>query len=591
MTPTTQAHRFPRPSALVALRGLKTAQLSNQVLAGITLAALMIPLNIGYAQVAGLPPVVGLYATILPMFAWGLLSSSRNLIAGPDAPIAALVGSVLLALAPAADPRYVELAYGLAIVSALLFLAFWLFRLGFLANFLSKAVLIGFISGLGLEVLTSQVEKIMGIHVDAEHWLVEVWEIIKSIPEANIYSVIIGVGAIVLIRLLKRYAPKVPGALVALILATILVAAFGWVDKGVSVLGEIPSGLPSFHVPQITLQDYLSLLPGAAAVVGITMAEGLLIARKYASKYGDRVDPDQELFAFGAANLATGLTGGFIVGSSASRSAAMDSAGMRSQIPSIVGAITVAIVLLFLTGLLALVPNAVLAGIVANAVLALIEVDALRELYRQRRSEFAIAVVCMASVLALGPLRAVIIAFLLSAVDVVRRASTPFIGALKPLPDGSAYVPGEDLSGSMPVPGLIVFRFGAELFFANATSFQERVKQVVEEAGPSLRWFVLDAEAISDVDTTGADALAEVVDYFDKRQITLALARLEPPVRDLLGRYGLRDKIGQNHVYPSNRAAVRAFLEACRASEMPAPGGNSNSAVSPPTVVVEGTIQ
>lgn len=561
MTAPTQAitQRFTQIKFITALRVLNPADLPNQIIAGVTLAALMIPLNIGYAQVAGLPPIVGLYAAIVPMIFWGLFSSSRNLIAGPDAPVAALIGSLLAGLAAQSDPRYVELAYAQALMTGAIFFLFWFFRLGFLANFLSKAVLVGFISGLGIEVLTSQIEKIMGISVEADRWLVEVADIIRSIPLANIYSVIIGVGAIVLIRVLKRYAPKVPGALVALILATALVAIFGLDQKGVSVLGTIPAGLPTLHIPQVGPTDYLDLSLGALAIVGVTMAEGLLIARKYAQKYGDEIDPDQELFAFGAANIASGFTGGFVVGSSASRTAAMDSSGMRSQIPAIVGAIVVAIVLLFLTGLLALVPNAVLGGIVANAVVSLIEVGELRELYRLRASEFWIAAVALASVLALGALPAVIIAFLLSAIDVVRRAANPQASAMKVLADGTGYVPDRDWHGTMVVPGLVLFHFGAELFFANSNTFQDRVKQIVREAGDKVKWLVLDAEAITDIDTTGAEAVEHTIEFLKSEGITFAIARPEPPIPELLERYRLLDKIGKEHLFPTNQDAVEAY--------------------------------
>ena len=560
MPPSTKVHDLPKLEALTALRGVKPADLGVQILAGVTLAALMIPLNIGYAQVAGLPVVVGLYAAILPMIFFGLFSTSRNFIAGPDAPIVALIGSALLFFAATDDPRYLELAYGLALLTGVLLILFWFFRLGFLANFLSKAVLVGFISGLGIEVLTSQVQKIMGIHVEADRWLVEVWDMIRSIPQANIYNVIIGVGAIVLIRLLKRRAPKIPGALAALILATLLVAGLGLDQLGVSLLGEIPTGLPSFHLPQIGLADYVNLIPIALAVVGITMAEGLLLVRKYAGKYDDKVDSNMELFALGAANLATGLTGGLVVGSSASRTAAMDSAGMRSQIPSLVGAVVVALVLMFLTGWLALIPNAVLAGIVANAVLALVDVDGLRALYRQRRSEFWIAGVCLVSVLALGPLPAVVIAFLLSTIDVVRRAANPQTSVMVPLPDGHGYYPSQDLANTMTIPGLILFRFGAELFFANANTFQEHAKYAVENASATVKWFVLDAEAVSDIDTTGAEALEQVLAYLEQRGITFALARAGPPIPQLLERYQLTEKISQERCYASNREAVQAFL-------------------------------
>lgn len=547
---------------MTALRGVNPAEMPNQIIAGITLAALMIPLNIGYAQVAGLPPIVGLYASIVPMILWGLFATSRNLVAGPDAPVAALIGSLLVTFAATTDPRYIELAYAQAIVVAFVFFLAWFFQLGFLANFLSKAVLVGFISGLGIEVLTSQISKIMGIHVESERWLLEVFELIRRIPEANWYSVAIGVGAIVLIRVLKRYAPKIPGALVALILATALVAVFGLDQKGVSVLGEIPAGLPTLHLPQVGIVDYIRLFPGALALAGVTMAEGLLIARKYAQKYNDQIDSNQELFAFGAANIASGLTGGFMVGSSASRTAAMDSSGMRSQIPAIVGAIVVALVLLFLTGLLALVPNAVLGGIVANAVVSLIEIDEQRELWKYRRAEFWIAMVCLASVLAFGALEAVIIAFLLSTILVVGRASNPQTTVLKLLPSGKGYASSSDLSSPMTVPGLILFRFGAELFFANANAFQDSVKKLVGGNQEKIEWFVLDAEQISDIDTTGREVLEQTIEYLREKQITFAMSRVHHPLPELLERYELLDKIGKEKLYATNRDAVGAFRQA-----------------------------
>ena len=549
---------LPKIKMLAALHDLRAAGLSSQITAGITLATLMIPLNIGYAQMIGLPPAVGLYACLAPMIFFALFSASRNLVAGGDAAVTALMGSLLITLAPIGDPRYVELAYALALITAVILFAFWLFRLGRLADFLSKAVLLGLVSGLGLEVLTSQMQKIMGIHVEANEWLSEVWEMVRHVPAANLYSVALGVGSIVLIRLLSRYAPKTPGALVALVLATGMVPIFGLGQNGVKVLGQVPAGLASFHIPQVGLMDYINLFPGALAIAGITMAEGLLLVRKYATKYRDEIDADQELFALGMANLATGLTGGFVVGASASRTAAMDSAGMRSQIPGIVGAVVVGIVLLFLTDLLAIVPIAVLAGIVANSALGLIEVHGLQEIRRLRRTEFQIAVTCLICVLALGPLEAVIIAFLLSTIDVVRRAANPQMSVMRLLPGGSAYAPCSDFTNAMPVPGLILFRFGAQLFFANANTFHEGVKQIIACNTPT-RWFVLDAEAVSDMDTTGAEAMAHTIEDLKNRGITFALARAVTPLPELLKRYGLLEKIGKDRFYATNRAAVEAY--------------------------------
>lgn len=557
---TTSAKSFTPPTVLVGLRGASRATLPREVLAGVTLAALMIPLNIGYAQVAGLSPVVGLYAAIVPMIAFALFSSSRNLVASPDAPIAALVGSILITLAIPGEPRYEQLAFALAVLSAGFFFLFWFFRLGFLANFLSRAVLIGFITGLGIEVLTSQIEKIMGIHVEAEGYFREVIEIIKSIPEANRYSVLIGVGAIVIIWALKRSAPKLPGALIALIVTTAAVAIFGWADKGVSVLGAVPAGLPSFSFPRISIWDWTRLVPGAVAVTAITVAEGLLIGRQYAQKYGDSLDSDQELFAFGAANLAAGVTGSLVVGSSASRTAAMDDAGMRSQLPSLVAAGVVAIVLVFFTDILALLPEAALGGIVAFSVLKLIEVGELRGLYHLRRSEFWIAIVCMLSVLVLGPLQGVVIAFLLSTIDIVRRAAQPQSAVLTELP-GGGYRASSGAHQVATAPGLILYRFGAPLYFANANLFHDHIQRLLATTDPPAEWFVLDSEAITDIDTTGAEALEQVLEMCKRSRVVFAVSRAHGSVPDLLERYGLMEEIGEERMYGTNRDAVHAFYD------------------------------
>ncbi len=560
-TETSAPHRI---QLFRGLRGIRRADLPREAMAGITLAALMIPLNIGYAQVAGLPPVVGLYTAILPMVAFGLLSSSRHLVAGPDAPIAALIGSLLGALAATADPAYVQLGYAQAVVCGLVFVGFWWFRLGFLANFLSKAVMVGFVSGLGIEVFTSQLQKIMGVHVEGEGYFRELAALISAIPQTNLYALAIGLGTVVVIRVLKRFAPAVPGALVGLILSTAIVALFGLDQRGVSVLGPVPSGLPVPTIPQVPLSSWLALFPGALAICGVTLADGLLVGRRYAQKYGDGIDADQELLAFGVAGLAAGLSGGFAIGSSASRTAALDGVGARSQVPSLVGAGVVALVLVFFSGLLALLPNAALGGIVANAVLSLIEVDELRSLYRLRRSEFGIAGVCLLSVLVLGSLQAVIIAFLLSAVDLVRRVASPATAVLTPLPGGEAFHVDQGAHQGVSLPGLIIYRFGGPLFFGNANAFQDELQGLVEHApgrhhGTPVKWVVLDASAITDVDSTGADALEQTLDTLQRAHVTLAVARAAPPLPDVLSTYGLTDRIGKDRFFETDRAAVHAF--------------------------------
>ncbi len=573
--------RWPRPFA--GLQGVTLADVPREASAGITLAALMIPLNIGYAQVAGLPPVAGLYAAIIPLAVYALLTSSRHLVTSPDASMAGLVGAALVAFAVPGDPLRLQYALALALLCGILFLLFWAFRLAFLANFLSRAVMAGFITGLGIEVFTNQVRKIlaaphvadaasgvlmaaeqikeaMASSVNTEGYFVEVIALVHSIPRANLYSVAIGVSAFLIVRLMKRYAPKIPGALVALVLLTTIVAWFDLAAKGVGVLGAIPSGAPTLTLPHIPAADYLGLLPSALAIVAILLCEGLLVVRSYSSKYGYKVDGDQMLFAYGAANLAAGFTGSLLTGNSPSRSAAMDASGAKSQLPSLVAAVTIAVVLLFFTDLLAFLPNAALAGIVANAVLSLIEVHELRELWHMRRSDFWIAAVCLLSVLALGPLRAVLIAFLMSTIDVIRRASRPDTTALVEAADGSHFAPAA-VGDAANSSGLVVYRFGAPLYFANATLFLDEVEQLIDRAPTPVRWFVLDAEAMVDVDTTGAGVLRQAIRMLADRHVVFAVTRADRSFRSWLEEYELMKLIDQRRFYPTNRQAAEAFRE------------------------------
>jgi len=352
----------------------------------------------------------------------------------------------------------------------------------------------------------------------------------------------------------------VPGALVALIVMTVIVAVFDLHEKGVSVLGTIPSGLPALTVPNVPLADYVRLFPAAIAVVGITLAEALLLVRSYDRKHGVKSDGGQVLFAYGVSNVAGAFSGSLVTGPSASRSAAMDDAGAGGQVPSLVAAGTIALVMIFFTDELASLPTAALAGIVASAVLKLVEVGELREFWHLRRSEFWIAVVCAISVLALGPLQAVVIAFLLATIDLLRRASRPGTWVLREAPDGSHFLPEE--AGSAPdTSGLVVYRFGAPLYFANASLFEEEVEKLVTQATTPVTWLVLDVEAMIDIDTSGAEVLHQVLPDLADRGVTVAISRANPELLDLLKRYHLLEFIGDEHIYPTNRHALAAFRE------------------------------
>jgi len=571
--------KFQWPTMFTGLRGMTWANLPSEISGGITLAALIIPLNIGYAQVAGLPPVFGLYAGIIPLVIFALFTSSRHVVGSPDAPISAILGALLIGFAPIGDPLRVQYALALALLCGLLFFLFWLFRLAFLANFLSRAVLAGFITGLGIEVLTNQVRRILGAahtegtglasiahqfhetmqtSVDTTGYFVELTALFESIPHANLYSVAIGLGAFVIVRLMKKYAPKAPAALIALILMTVIVAVLGLDQKGVKVLGEMPSGLPSFTLPNIPLSEYLRLLPGALAVVGITLCEALLLVRSCSRKHNTKADGNQVLFAYGMSSIASGFSGSLVSGPSASRTAAMDAAGSRTQLSSLVAAATVALVMVFFTDQLAYLPTAALAGVVASAVLNLIEVGELKELWHIRRSEFWIAIVCLVSVLVFGPLQAVIIAFLLAMIDLLRRASKPGAWVLREAPDGSHFVP-EETDHSPDTSGIIIYRFGAPLYFANSSFFEEEVEKLVTQAATPTKWFVLDAEAMVDIDTTGEETLQQVLTSLAKRGVTVAVSRANKSTAALLSRYRLLELIGEDRLFPTNRHAITAF--------------------------------
>ena len=325
------------------------------------------------------------------------------------------------------------------------------------------------------------------------------------------------------------------------------------------MLGKVALAAPGLSLPQIPMDAWLKLIPSALAVACITLCEGLMVSRRYSQKYGYKADGNQVLFAFGMANITAGLTGAFAMGNSPSRAAAMDSLGSRSQLPSLVAAGAVALVLLFFADAMAFLPNAALAGIVANAVMSLIDIKGLRQLYRMRRAEFWIAMVCLFSVLVLGPLRAIIIAFLLTAIDVVRRASRPHTSVLQEAADGSYLSPGT--GNDLTAPALIVYRFGAPLYFANANLLVEQVEQLVTQSSKPIECFVLDAQAIVDIDTTGAEALKQVLDLMESHNITFALSRASRSIQLLLRQYGLFERVTENRLYPTNRQAITDFTK------------------------------
>jgi len=396
------------------LPGLTRHNLVRESAAGVTLLAIAVPLNIGYAQIAGLPPTAGLYALVLPGIAFALLASSRQLVASPDAAAAALVASSIGGLAVAGSDDYLTMALAQALIGGVIFLVCAFFKLGFLANFLSEPILIGFVGGLALDILVSQVAKMLGVSIDSgAEFTTKVGQLVAGLGTTNPWSLALAAAAVVVLMGGRAIARQVPWALVVLVVGTLTVVLAGLEDRGVKVLGPVDAGAPQLVWPALSWGEWAALVPSAAALTLVAMAEGLLVSRKYGQKRGYSTNPDRDLFGFGIANLASGITGGFTVGSSTSRTAATDQLGSRTQVPTLVAAVGTLLLLVFGTGLLEHIPSPAIGAIVAVAVLPLLGFVELAELWRLRRFEFGVGAVCFLGTLLLGPIVGIVLAFVL----------------------------------------------------------------------------------------------------------------------------------------------------------------------------------
>ena len=538
------------------LAGLTRRNAAREAIAGITLLAIAVPLNIGYAQIAGLPPTAGLYALVVPGIAYAMLVSSRQVVASPDAAAAALVGSSVGGLAVAGSADYLAMALAQAILCGALFALAAVFRLGFLANFLSKPILVGFVGGLALDILVSQIAKMLGIKIDSGSGFEDkAGSLILGLPNVNGWSVLISVPAVAVLVAGRRLARTVPWALVVLITATTAVVAAGLEAKGVSVLGAVDAGPPALAWPRLDWNMWLALIPSAIALTMVTMAEGLLVARSYSEKRGYGTSPNRDLLAFGAANAAAGATGGFAIGSSTSRTAAMDQLGSRTQLPTLVAAGGTLLLLMFGTALLEHIPAPAIGAIVGVAILPLLGIREFRSLWRQDRFEFLIAAACFLVTLLIGAIPGIVIAFVLALINLARRASTPAIDVL-----AADDRPGSSLLDPAPLgtptaPGVLVIRMAAPLFFANGSVLSQSVKRAVSTI-PGVHHVVLDLEAVTDIDVTGAEAFAALSDWLRRHKVNLAFSRPRRQIRDRMDSLGMARGAT---FYPTNREALAAL--------------------------------
>jgi SulP family sulfate permease len=540
------------------LAGLTRRNVGRELLAGVTLLAIAIPLNIGYAQIAGLPATAGLYALVLPTVLYALVVSSRQLVASPDAAAAALVASSIGGLAVAGSADYAVLAMAQAIISGILFLLLAVFKLGFLANFLSKPILVGFVGGLALGILVSQIAKMLGVRIDSGGEFVEkTVQLVAGLGTVNGWSLLISAASVTVLLVGRRLLPAVPWALVVLVLATVTVVLTSADQAGVDVLGEVPAGPPALTWPVISWTEWLALVPSAIALTLVTVAEGLLVARSYAEKRRYPTSPNRDLSAIGLANIAAGASASFAVGASTSRTAAMDQAGSRTQLPSLVLAAGTLLLLLFGTALLADIPSPAIGAIVAVAILPLLGIREFIGLWRLDRFEFWIAAVCFLVTLLIGSIPGILVAFVLALINIAERASTPAIDVLARNDNPTGSLLDEAPAGEVTAPGVVVIRMAAPLFFANGSVFAEAVKRAVTSAGDgAVAHVVIDMEAVTDVDVTAAEAFEGLRTWLGQHDIGIAFSRVRSGALPRLRRFGI---IEDAPVYPTNRDAVAAL--------------------------------
>ena len=540
------------------LAGLTRKNLVTELLAGVTLLAIAIPLNIGYAQIAGLPASAGLYALILPTAVYALLVSSRQVVASPDAAAAALVASSIGGLAAAGGAAYAQLALAQAVIGGVLFLLMAYFKLGFLANFLSKPILIGFVGGLALDILVSQIAKMLGVKIGAgEEFVGKLQGLVGGLSTINLWSVLISLAAVAVLLGGRRLLPRVPWALVVLVAATVAVVLAGLDRQGVDVLGDVPSGPPRFTWPVIDWAQWLALVPSAIALTLVTTAEGLLVSRSYGEKRHYRTRPNRDLAAFGLSNIAAGAQGSFTVGASTSRTAAMDQAGSRTQLPSLVLAAGTLLLLLFGASLLSDVPSPAIGAIVSVAILPLLGFKELARLWHLDRFEFAVGVVCFLVTLFIGAIAGILVAFVLALINLAKRAANPAIDVLAADDNPTDSLLVEAPPGTLTAPGVVVVRMAAPMFFANGNVFSRAVKRSVTSPGDGVvTQVVIDMEAVTDADVTAAESFHALRAWLTSRGVSLSFSRLRPHAERRLRKLGI---LIDDPVYPTNRAAVDAL--------------------------------
>jgi high affinity sulfate transporter 1 len=547
---------------IAVLRRYEAAWLPNDIVAGLVLTTMLVPVGIAYAVASGLPGINGLYATIVPLLAYALFGPSRILVLGPDSALAAVILSVVLALSAGDPHRAVALAGMMAIVSGLACVLIGLLRLGFVTDLLSKPIRYGYMNGIALTVLISQLPKFFGFSIDGAGPLRDVVQVVRALldGQANWTTFAVGAGTLATILVLKPYK-RIPGLLIAVVGATIVVGVLALGARaGVKVLGPLPQGLPSFALPRIAFADLAQVVVGGCAVALVAFADTSVLSRTYAAKTRTHVDPNQEMIGLGAANLAAGLFQGFAISSSSSRTPVAEAAGAKTQLTGVIGAVAVALLLVLAPDLLSNLPNSALAAVVIAAALGLFEFKDLRRIHRIQRWEFWLSIVCFAGVALFGAIPGIGLAIAIAIIEFLWDGWRPHSAVLGRVDGIRGFHDVTRYPDARRVPGLVLFRWDAPLFFANAELFHQRVLEVIAESPTPVRRIVVTAEPVTSIDVTSADMLVELVQSLRDAGVELRFAEMKDPVKDKLKRFELFDRFGADNFHATVGSAVDAYV-------------------------------
>ena len=546
------------------MRAYKRAWWPKDILAGLVLTAVLVPVGMGYAEAAGLPAITGLYATITPLLIYAVLGPSRILVLGPDSSLAAIIAATVVPLAAGDQSRAVELAGGLAIIAGSLGIAFGLLHLGLLTDLLSTPIRIGYLNGIALTVIVSQLPKLFGFSTDADGLVPEAIAFAQGVANGDAHALTLGVGIaalaiMVVARLIDRAAV---GIVLATVATTVVTAVAGLAAAGVDVVGAMPQGLPRLAIPAVGFGDLTAMLAGGFAIAVVSLADTSVLSRTFAARTGNRVDQNQELVALGAANIGGAFTSGFPVSASASRTPVAEAAGGKTQMTGVVAAVAIIALLLVAPGITSNLPQATLGAVVIVAATSLVDLTGTLRLIRLRPTEAGLSIISFAGVAFVGVIAGIFAAVVIALAAFFWRAWRPHSAILGRVEEMKGYHDITRYPDARRLDGLVLFRWDAPLFFANAEAFREAVERAVDTAPTATRWVVVAAEPITDIDTTAAGILDELLGDLRRSGIELRFAEMKDPVKDWLSRYGLLQKIGDDSFYPTVGTAVDAYVAA-----------------------------